>query len=174
MGYSIADLKGYGFIGFVPFRTWTKRLVLDVDGRDSEGVYVIARESVELPAFIEERHHKPRPIVRTAQEAAARWVDGEQVLYFGKAPLRKRPKGLANRLAEYHAHGFGSGAQHYGGKLIWQLANTDELIVGWKGLGAGESAAIESGLIKGFALLHGVQPYANTGAPLRSAAPIGL
>lgn len=176
MGYSITELRDFGFEGFVPFRGWERSDILAAGEQDVEGAYVIARSERDRPEFVEECHHKPRGRVRTPEEAASRWIEGVHVLYFGKAPLRpansQRVDGLANRLHEYHVHGFGRGSQHYGGKLIWQLANLDELLVGWKRLLPGESAALESGLIKGFELSHGARPYANTGAPLRSASPI--
>jgi hypothetical protein len=157
MAYSIVDLRSFGFRGFETLRTWNKKQVLDTHHQDVEGIYVVARESV--PTFMGDDHHRTRPRVWTANEAAERWVCGVQTLYFGKGPLRaprrSTRKGLANRVAELQAHGYGNGSQHYGGKLLWQIDGKDDFLVGWKVLHEGQSAQIESGLIRGFELTMG-------------------
>lgn len=178
MTYSIADLSEYGFVGFVPLKDWDESQIIGITQSDVEGVYVVVRESMEVPTFLDEDHRKPRPKRWSAEAAADRWVPGVQVLYFGKGPLRcskaKRRKGLARRVGELQRHGYGGGANHYGGKLLWQIDDADALLIAWKPLHEGESAAIESGLIRGFDRIMGRQPFANVGAPLIDSTPIYL
>jgi hypothetical protein len=176
--YSIESLRAYGFEGFVPLEHWDESLALDGNGSDVEGVYVVVRESTLVPTFLEEDHRKPRPRLWSADAAASRWVPRVQVLYFGKGPLRsskaKRRHGLARRVSELQKHGYRGGANHYGGKLLWQIDDADALLIAWKPLAQGESAAIESGLIRGFDRIMGRQPFANVGAPLVGSTPIYL
>jgi hypothetical protein len=178
LAYSISDLRRYGFVGFVPLKDWDKSHVLDANKLDVEGVYVVVRESTETPMFLGENHRKPRPKRWSVQDAEGRWVTGVQVLYFGKGPLRslnaKRRLGLAGRIRELQKHGYEGGANHYGGKLLWQVQDADSLLIAWKVLGEGASASVESGLIRGFEEVMGQQPYANIGPPLADSTPIHL
>ncbi|MCU1509499.1 MAG: hypothetical protein JWQ12_1764 [Glaciihabitans sp.] len=174
--YAIESLREYGFVGFVPLKDWDEFQVIGLTQSDIEGVYVVVRESTDVPKFRDEDHRKPRPKRWSAEDAADRWVSGVQVLYFGKGPLRsskaKRRQGLARRVRELQKHGYRGGANHYGGKLLWQIDDIDSLLIAWKPLAEGESAAIESGLIRGFERVMGRQPYANIGAPLINSTPI--
>lgn len=176
--YSIASLSAYGFMGFVPLRDWDESLTRGSTKSDVEGVYVVVRESTLVPTFLDEDHRKPRPKRWSAEAAADRWVPGVQVLYFGKGPLRssksKRQQGLARRVSELQKHGYKGGANHYGGELLWQIDDADALLIAWKPLAQGESAAIESGLIRGFDRIMGRQPFANVGAPLVGSTPVYL
>lgn len=176
--YSSGSLRAYGFEGFVPLRDWNEAFALRPDRSDVEGIYVVVREAVLLPAFNEENHRKPRPKIWSADEVAARWVHGVHALYFGKGPLRapngRRRHGLARRITELQKHGYRGGANHYGGKLLWQIDDADGLLVAWKALAEGESAEVESGLIRGFDRIMGRQPFANVGAPIANSRPIFL
>ena len=94
----------FGVVGFVPLEDWDESQVIGVTHADVEGVYVVVRESTDVPTFLDQGHRKPRPkrwSADDADDAADRWVPGVQVLYFGKGPLRpskaKRRQGLARR-----------------------------------------------------------------------------
>lgn len=178
MKYSVKGLREYGFVGFVPLKDWDESQVIGITHSDVEGVYVVVREATEAPKFLDEDHRKPRPKRWSAEAAAERWVPEVHVLYFGKGPLRssagKRRTGLARRIGELQRHGFRGGANHYGGKLLWQIDDADALLIAWKSLAEGESAATESGLIRGFERIIGRQPFANVGAPLIDSTPIYL
>jgi hypothetical protein len=51
------------------------------------------------------------------------------VVYVGKAG---GARGLRDRLWAYARQGHGRSAGHSGGRFIWQLASSDELVVGWR------------------------------------------
>lgn len=179
MPYSIVDLREYGFVGVVPFPEWSKADIVGLGGPDVEGVYSVVRENTTVPIFTDDVRPATRRRTRTAAEAASLWVPGVQVLYFGRAPLRRasgngRRSGLAQRIHEYKRHGLSGGSNHHGGKLVWQISDSDALRIAWKMLPEGESKQIESGLISGFKKTMGQPPFANTGAPQRDVPPIFL
>ncbi|MHA6668553.1 hypothetical protein ACX3O0_06740 [Homoserinimonas sp. A447] len=178
MPYSISDLRRFGFVGFVPLSTWTKSDVIGT-GDDVEGIYAIVRESTATPTFTDDVRPVPHRLARTAAEATELWVENCQLLYFGKAPLRKpsksgKRKGLAQRIDEYRRHGLAGGSNHHGGKLIWQVDDVESLLVAWKAVPEGEANLIESALILGFMETMNRAPYANTGPPRKGVAPIFL
>ena len=171
MSFSIDGLRQYGFVGFVPFRTWDRSMV---GTQDAEGVYAIVR-SGKLPTFLDEDGSKPRSRSWSRAEVAARWVSGAEIVYIGQAPLRTNQRdGVAKRLDEFHSHGYRTGKSHYGGRLLWQLSDSDDLVVAWKMVPVGMAGLIESGLILGFVEEYGRRPFANVGAPLRAAKAIAI
>lgn len=179
MPYSIVDLRAYGFVGFVPISGWSKADIVGLGEGDVEGVYAVVHQNMAVPIFIDDLRPVPRRRSRTAAEAAGRWVPGVQVLYFGMAPLRRESRsgrrgGLAQRIYEYKQHGLSGGSNHHGGKLVWQVGDSDDLRIAWKVLPEGQSEQIESGLISGFKKEIGRPPFANTGAPRRDVLPIFL
>jgi hypothetical protein len=94
------------------------------------------------------------------------WVPGASTVYIGKANFRKqrRPvEALRRRLEEYSRFGAGEDIAHRGGRLIWQLADSVELLVAWQEVTWAETArAYEKRLLARFEALHnGRRPFAN-------------
>jgi hypothetical protein len=87
----------------------------------------------------------------------AEWVDGATVIYIGKADVLRR------RLQQYARFGAGEPVGHWGGRLIWQLADAGELLVAWHALVATETArSLERRLLLHFGELYeGRRPFAN-------------
>lgn len=175
MDYSAAGLRAAHFKGFLPLKTLTRSDVLGRRGAvDVEGVYAILRPNRSKPRFIDDDHPNPRPPVMTTERVAARWPDGgPEILYIGKAPLRvrdgERRNGLANRMAEFQKCGFFGGGNHFGGRLIWRIADRDSLLICWKCLPRGTAADVESLMITGFKKANRQRPpFANIGAPKKS------
>lgn len=164
MPFTIDDLKADGFVGFVALESFAKPQVTG-GGDDIEGVYVVVRQATDTPDFLEDTHRKPRATVYSAAQAQAKWVDSAQLLYIGKGPLRKprrgRRNGLAHRIAELRAHGFTGGANHYGGKLLWQTTVATELLVGWKKVPEGDAGLVEGQMIHAFVSECMRLPFAN-------------
>lgn len=175
MEYSSAGLRAAHFQGFVPLKSLTRHEVLGPRGsRDVEGVYVVLRPARTRPEFIDDDHPKPRPPVMKTADLTKRWPEeNAEILYIGKAPLRggegKRRDGLANRMVELQKCGLGSGTNHFGGRLIWRIADRDSLLICWKCLPEGTAADVESLMIAGFRKSNGrrVPPFANIGAAKR-------
>ena len=67
------------------------------------------------------------------------------------------------RLRQYARFGAGAPVGHWGGRYIWQLADSSELLVAWHVISWYEIARdYERRLLKRFAELHdGRRPFAN-------------
>lgn len=92
----------------------------------------------------------------------AEWVDGAEVLYIGKASASSSKRGLRRRLDEYRRHGAGSPIGHWGGRLLWQVDDSEELLVAWRPSPADVSAVTEERmLLERFRTTYGRLPFAN-------------
>jgi hypothetical protein len=132
----------------------------------ADGVYIVLREAAYAPDFIALSRggwFKGKDPTVALETLRANWVEGADVLYIGKADLgRKRPRGLQKRLLEYADFGAGRPVGHWGGRLIWQLADSRELVVAWKETPPGvDPALVETGLISQFRAEYGKPPFAN-------------
>ena len=86
----------------------------------------------------------------------ANWVDDAEVVYIGKADNIRR------RLREFADFGAGKPVGHRGGRLIWQLANIDRLLVAWKETPGRVPFDVETALISQFRQAYGKPPFANS------------
>ena len=129
------------------------------------GVYVVYRESLEPPVFPRVScggHFKGKdPTVPIASLQAA-WVPAAHVLNVGKAALGVSGRcGLKKRLGEYRRYGEGEPIAHAGGRYIWQLQDSSNLLVAWLETPGQDPKVIEDRLIAGFAQQYGKRPFAN-------------
>ena len=85
----------------------------------------------------------------------ANWAVRAEVLYIGKADE------LGRRLMQFAGFGAGKTVGHWGGRLIWQLADADQLIVAWKETPGRVPRQVEAELIRLFRQQYGKPPFAN-------------
>lgn len=169
MDWSVAGLRRLGFEGFVSFPEVAAR----VD--DGPGVYVIVRTSAADPTFTATTvggSLRGRDSSYPLATVEANWISGEAVLYIGKADVRKSTRdGLAKRLDEYRRFGLGQKVLHGGGRLVWQLADHENLLVAWRGTPRDKPAErLEDELLLDFMEDHGGRmPFANVRLPSRAA-----
>jgi hypothetical protein len=85
------------------------------------------------------------------------WIEGAHVVYIGKADVLRR------RLAQFGRFGAREPVGHRGGRLIWQLADANDLLVAWHEITWREAASdYERRLLTLFAELHDRRrPFAN-------------
>jgi len=77
------------------------------------------------------------------------------VVYIGKATRPPR------RLRQFRDFGAGKPVGHWGGRLIWQLADADELVVAWKITASEDPLEAERSLLGRFRGEYGSLPFAN-------------
>ena len=151
----IEELKRNGFVGF-------KTIAEMKNGGCRElprpgGVYLIVRPQNTKPQFLTVGtggHFKGQDPNVSIEELKANWVEYTCVVYIGKATS------LKNRVSAYMSFGKGSNVGHWGGRLVWQLADSDKLLVCWKQTDS-DPRQVEKDMIKEFRDQYGAWPYAN-------------
>jgi len=156
--FARADLEAAGFAGW---RSWSELRAGALRAAPSgPAAYVVYRPSSAAPKFLGANpggRHKGQDPTVTLQALEANWVPGSHVVYIGKANVADR------RLKQFADFGAGKPVGHWGGRYIWQLADSDELLVAWHEVSWMETARdYEKRLLAHFAQLHGgARPYAN-------------
>jgi hypothetical protein len=103
-----------------------------------------------------ENHASTREV--TPKNPDANWVPGASVVYIGKAKHGR----LRKRLEEFVRFGRGGKDRHWGGRLIWQLDKSEELLVAWRVLPTDlDPVAIEKEMLSAFRADYGKPPFAN-------------
>jgi hypothetical protein len=123
-------------------------------------VYVVRRDKSRPPAFLEQSvggRFKGRDPSVPIDRLASEWVEGTDIVYVGRAKnLRQR----VNQLARF---GRGEPIGHWGGRLLWQLADHRELEIAWLEDDAPDFLEVE--LVAEFVESHHQLPFANLVRP---------
>ena len=159
--FTRAALEAEGFSGFVTFDELRDGGIAHVPS--SPGAYLVLREKDEVPTYLEESiggwFKGKNPTVLTSV-LEGKWISGCHVVYIGKA------KSLKTRLGQYTKFGAGKAIGHYGGRYIWQLADSADFVVAWKTCARDETpAGMEAELIRRFKAEYGGLPFANIDDP---------
>jgi len=126
------------------------------------GVYVIYREIPDPVEFLDKstggwfKGRNPSVPIETLEAA---WVHDAHVLYVGKADAgQSGRRGIRARFDEYLRFGMGQPTGHWGGRYVWQLAGTDELMICFKP--CTDPRDEETRLLGLFRAEHGSLPFA--------------
>ena len=157
------ELENDKFQGFVTIKELTANPLLV---QKSKGVYIILRKTLDSPEFMEVgtggffKDENPNVSISELQN---NWVDDSPIMYIGKAGGTGVKATLQARLKQYMEFGQGKKIGHKGGRYIWQLKDSQELIVCWKSLGGDkEPRSVEHEMIEKFKQEHnGMRPFAN-------------
>ena len=161
--FTKAGLSRLGFEGWVTFTELAKAGYAQIPA-NCHGVYIVLRAAKTKPRF-----RKTSPawafrdnLVVPIEALRANWVDGAAVVYIGKAdPRQRKPHALRQRLKEFTVFGSGGRLRHWGGRLIWQLADSNELLVAWAATPDERAEKVETWLVEEFRRCYGKPPFAN-------------
>jgi hypothetical protein len=153
---SIDEIKKAGFSGFKKMGDLFK----DSSSIPQErGIYLVLRPDNNPPKFLQigtGGHYKDRNPNVPIETLKSNWVEETVVVYIGKATS------LKTRLEQYFKFGQGKNVGHYGGRFIWQLKDSADLIVCWKQLPNNDDPRkAESLLINDFLMKYSNLPFAN-------------
>jgi hypothetical protein len=159
---SVEAIREAGFVGFSAVRNLhTHRC----DGVPREpGVYLVLRDVMRPRCFSPVScggHFKGKDPTVPVSKLEAHWIEPAIVLYIGKAGGGRSRSTLQERLWCYMRFGAGEPVGHWGGRLIWQLAHCQDLIVCWRPSIDHDAEELESKLIQDFSGIYGRRPFAN-------------
>lgn len=153
MKFDRASLEADGYTGWLTFPETRAKGAIPVVG----GVYVVTYAAPAPVAFLPQSPARWRygidPTVSLAV-LEANWIDAE-VLYIGKADQLRR------RIGQFRRYGEGRATNHSGGRLIWQLAEPDQLRIAWKETPDRVPVEVEAEMIAMFRREYGKPPFAN-------------
>ena len=151
INYNRKTLENEGFQGFVSIKELKKSCSFIPK---SKGVYVVYRESKLEPRFLKKSvggHFKGYEPTISVDELLDKWVHGANLVYIGAT------SSLQTRIKILIEFGSGKPIAHWGGRFIWQLADHNNLLIGWKVLHDDNPHAFKRNLIENF----GILPFAN-------------
>ena len=155
MTKEIENYRKDGFTGFVPVSKLRSAASLLPD---SGGVYIVVRESDNSPEFLANGtggFFKGKNPNVGLEELESNYVAGSKVVYIGKATSLKK------RVGQLLRFGAGSAVGHWGGRYLWQLADSDNLLIAWKTTPTTDPRAEEIKMLEEFVSRHGKLPFAN-------------
>lgn len=159
---TIDSIKAMGFTGFVPVKTLQSSNCAEVP--KERGVYIFIRTATDAPVFLEKSiggHFKGSDPTVPIETLNASWVPAAIVMYIGKAGGLTGRATLKSRLRQYMKFGEGKPVGHKGGRYIWQLGDSADLLVCWNPTPHSDPYDEETTLISAFRTIYGTRPFAN-------------
>lgn len=157
------DKEGLTAEGFIGFKSFAELAVGEIP--QAPGIYAVLVPEAFAPRFLVTSaggHFKGKDPSVAEDALSAKWVSGADVLYIGKAGAGNTGKrGLRKRIQEFADFGRGVPVGHWGGRLLWQLADSQGLLIAWKVLPPELVDAAEAQFHAHFRDLHGRLPFAN-------------
>ncbi len=160
---TIEDLKKAGFEGFKPvcelYNNDKKKDIPNV-----KGIYMVVYPVEVKPEFLTKGtggFFKGTDPNVSIEELEHNWVEKTSVVYIGQAGGNGSKATLRKRVWQYLRFGDGKNVGHKGGRYIWQLKDSQDLLFCWKPLPNDNPATIESDLIRQFKEIYGDRPFAN-------------
>lgn len=165
---SVEELKENGFAGFKSIKELAANYKVIPK---KKGVYVVLFQFENRAKFLPigsgpalyKNAINPNVSVKELED---NWVENTIVINIGKAGgLNKhgieQKSTLRSRLKAYLKFGQGKDVRHYGGRFIWQIENSKDLVICWKELTELQPRDFERALIREFIELYKRKPFAN-------------
>jgi len=128
------------------------------------GVYVVWRRLHSHPDILDRNHgghFKRRDPTMPRGRLLRKWVAGANILYFGKTGTSRGHETLRKRIRTYLSFGAGNAVAHWGGRAIWQIGDSEELLLGWRITNPNAARPTEKRLLEQFRACHRALPFAN-------------
>ena len=161
--FSRGHVQQLGFDGFVPVGQLRSSQALERIP-PTKGVYLVMRPrgfALVLRRRSTGGYFKGREPAVPLSGLKEKWVDDTEVLYVGKAGGSKTRATLRSRIRQYLRFGSGEPVGHWGGRYIWQLRDSRELLLCWKPTPRLEPRELEKELLGEFEKVYGKLPFAN-------------
>jgi hypothetical protein len=158
----IDELKKIGFDGF---KTMQELFVDSSVIPPLKGIYLILHLDRREPSYLKKGsggYFKGKDPNVAVGELRIKWIEKTIVIYIGKAGSEKGKSTLNSRLKQYLAFGQGKNVGHWGGRHIWQITFSKDLVVCWRQFPNSDPRTTEKELIRDFkAQYNGLRPFAN-------------
>jgi hypothetical protein len=158
---TIEDIKQQGFVGFIKIQElFHDQSIIP----ERPGIYMVLYTESVTPTFINPGtggFFKGKNPNVSSEALLANWVKDTVTVYIGKAGGSGSNATLRKRLRQYLRFGQGADIGHYGGRLIWQIKNSGNLLLCWKTQMSEEPRDMEYDLIQEFSFLYSRRPFAN-------------
>jgi len=157
---NLDEIRKAGFSGFVSIAELRRNINLIPE---TKGIYFVLFNQVELPAFLEKGSggfFKERDPNLSPIELKKRWIKDTSVIYIGQAGGNNSGATLRSRIRQYLHFGEGKKIGHWGGRLIWQIRNSEGLLICWLP-DNNNPRELEKAILADFAGKYGRLPFAN-------------
>jgi hypothetical protein len=153
-------LAGFGEpVTFVALRAAHHKIIPRVAGVYAV-IYPFESEPVFQPRGTGGWFKKRNPNL-DVQELEERWVPDSRVLYFGRAGAPGESGQLHDRITRLSRFGRGVKVGHWGGRLLWQIDHSAELLVRWRRTPDDIPRRVEHRLMREFVSHYCKMPFAN-------------
>jgi predicted DNA-binding transcriptional regulator AlpA len=159
---TIDELKKYGFEGFGTIESYQKSKLAELPS--VKGVYLVLNLSGNDPVFMEKNsggHFKGKDPTVEIEILKKKWIQDTIIVYIGQAGAERSKATLRSRIKQLVAFGNGKPVGHWGGRYLWQLKNSANLVLCWKATPHSDPGEVEHELIRSFIAHYGALPFAN-------------
>ena len=158
-----AVLKDLGFEGFRSIKDLRNDWSMHHPPSD-KGVYLVIWDQKNCPKFLDAEnveHLKGKnPNVSAKRLKAEYWVENALIVYVG-ANRKGKNGNLEKRIELLLRFGDGKNAGHYGGRLMWQIKDAEELKICWKDVADDKQEEEGKQMLAEFKQAHGKLPFAS-------------
>jgi hypothetical protein len=160
LSFNVPGLREAGFEGFESVATLRRTRLGTVP--NESGVYAIVRDCRLEPQFLAAstggwfKGLNPSDPIHVLE---SKWVKDATVVYIGKAGSETGAATLRSRLKQLLDYGAGRPVGHRGGRFLWHLADSVDLIVCWRP--STHPRYEEAQLLTEFRQQHRGLPFAN-------------
>lgn len=157
MNKEMEMFKAEGFEGFIRVAELRNNTnVVPSEG----GVYIVIRDSRGAPVFLGEGtgtpdERKSEPLNKPIPFLKANYVNESTIVYIGKGDS------LSKRIRQLLLFGAGKYRGHWGGRILWQLADAEELLIAWRITSGLNPRDVEKMMFREYENKYGRLPYAN-------------